>query len=97
LASAGLLTRGIANLNDRQSGWDSANLITGTFLLPESDYPEAARIISFQRQAIGQLEALPSVASAGFAHAQPFLTWYDQRRLIVDGQPPPEPGHEPVT
>lgn len=96
LTGASLFIRGLNDLNNRRGGWESDGLVTGTFLLPEASYRSTDEIRAFQRLALEKLQALPGVASASFAHAQPFLTWFSTRRLWVEGHDIPEPGHEPT-
>lgn len=96
LTGASLFIRGLNDLNNRRVGWQSDGLVTGTFLLPEASYQSTDDITAFQRLALEKLQALPGVASASFSHAQPFLTWNSTRRLWVEGQDIPEPGHEPT-
>jgi len=96
LTGAGLLVRGINDLNNNRAGWESDERVSGTVQLPAARYPDAASIDAFQRLALERLAALPGVESAGAAHFLPFLTWYDPIRYIVDGRDRPEPGREPA-
>ncbi len=96
LAGAGLLVRGIDDLNNHRAGWESDDLVTGTILLPESRYPDDAAITTFHRLALERLAAQPGAASAALAHYLPFLTWYDPVRYVIDGRDRPEPGREPA-
>lgn len=96
LTGASLFIRGLNDLNNRRGGWESDQLVTGSFLLPEAGYKTSEDITAFQRLSLEKLQALPGVVSASFSHAQPFLMWFGTRRLWIDGQDIPEPGHEPT-
>lgn len=96
LTGAGLFIRGLDDLNNRRQGWESDHLVTGTILLPTARYADAEAIAAFQRLALERLNALPGVATASLAYAQPFFTWSDTRKFLVEGHEPPEPGREPA-
>lgn len=96
LTGATLFIRGLDDLNNRRSGWESDQLVTGRFLLSEATYGTDEEIAAFQRLALERLHALPGVVSASVAHYQPFLNWTSTRRLWVEGHDRPEAGHEPT-
>jgi len=96
LAGAGLLVRGINDLNNHRAGWESDDLVTGTILLPETRFADDAAIAAFHRLTLERLAAQPGAASAALAHYLPFLTWYDPVRYVIDGRERPEPGREPA-
>ena len=96
LAGAGLLIRGIDELNYTRSGWEADRLITGTVALPTAGYPDADRMTAFHRMTVERLEALPGVASASVSSFMPFSVWYDTRKYVVGGREVPERGHEPA-
>ena len=96
LTGAGLFIRGLDDLNNRRQGWESDHLVTGTILLPTARYADATAIATFQRLALERLNALPGVATASLAYSQPFFTWSDTRKFLVEGHELPEPGREPA-
>lgn len=96
LAGAGLFIRGLDDLNDRRSGWESTQLVTGTMLLSASKYSDAEKITAFHRLALERLASLPGVASASVSSFTPFFDWPDTRKFFVEGRERPEPGHEPA-
>ena len=96
LAGAGLFIRGLNDLNDRRSGWESAQLVTGTMLLPSAKYPDAEKITAFHRLTLERLASLPGVASVSISSFTPFFNWPDTRKFFVEGRQRPEPGHEPA-
>jgi predicted permease len=96
LAGAALFARGLYEWNNRRFGWESADLVGGSMLLPTAGYPTAKQIGDFQRLALERLEALPGVASASLSYAMPFFGMSEPRRYIVEGREAYERGHEPV-
>lgn len=96
LTGAGLFIRGLADLNNRRTGWSSEGLVTGSILLPQGDYPDASSIAAFQRLAVERLAALPGAESASLSFYLPFLTWHETRKFAIDGQLAPERGREPA-
>lgn len=96
LTGAGLFIRGLNDLNDRRAGWESDQLVTGTILLPSSNYADAEKITAFHRRALERFASLPGVASASISSFTPFLNWPDTRKFFVEGRERPQPGHEPA-
>jgi predicted permease len=96
LAGAALFVRGIHDANNRNYGWQSEHLVTGTLHLPTATYPGGQEITEFQRLALERLQALPGVASASISYSMPFLGLGEPRKYVVAGREVPQPGHEPV-
>src|SRR5712691_1104528 len=96
LAGAALFVRGIHEANNRNYGWQSDHLVTGTMHLPTATYPGGKEITEFQRLALERLQALPGVASASISYSMPFLGLAETRKCLVAGRETPQPGHEPV-
>ncbi len=96
LSGAGVFVRGLKDLNDRRSGWESAQVITGTILLPPAKYSDAAKITAFHRLVLDRLAALPGVASVSISSFTPFFDWPDTRKFFVEGRERPLPGREPA-
>jgi len=96
LTGAGLFIRGLDDLNDRRAGWESAQLVTGTILLPVAKYSDAEKITAFHRLALERLAALPGVASVSISSFTPFFPWPEARKFLVEGRERPEPGREPA-
>jgi predicted permease len=95
LAGAALFVRGLHEINNRRHGWESDQLVTGTVVLPASNYPGDRQITDFQRLALERLEALPGVASASLSYSMPFFGLSEPRKYLVSGRETPQPGHEP--
>jgi putative ABC transport system permease protein len=96
LTGAGLFVRGLDDLNNRRSGWESAPLVTGTMLLPKAKYSDGERITAFHRLALQRLASLPGVGSVSISSFTPFFDWTDTRKFVVEGRERPEPGYEPA-
>ncbi len=96
LAGAANFARGIHELNNRRSGWESDLLVTGNMLLPTATYPGGKEIADFQHLALERLEALPGVVSASISYSMPFLGLAEPRKYLIAGRETPEPGREPA-
>ena len=96
LTGAGLFIRGLDDLSDRRAGWESAQVVTGTILLPAGKYAAAEKMTAFHRLTLERLGAVPGVASASISSFTPYFSWPDTRKFLVEGRERPEPGHEPA-
>jgi putative ABC transport system permease protein len=96
LAAAGLMIRGLDELNHRRSGWESARLVTATYLLPAAGYKTPDEILAFHRRTVERLRSVPGVDSVSIASFTPFFHWPDSRRFVVEGRERPERGLEPA-
>ena len=96
LAGAGVFIRGLDELNNRRSGWTSAQLVTGTIALPTGTYGDPEQIAAFQRLTLERLATLPGVASVSLSSFTPFFDWPDVRKILGEGQERPKPGREPA-
>jgi len=74
---------------------ESDRLVTGTVILRPTAYAGRHEIID-STACPERLEALPGVESASFSYAMPFFGLAEQRRYLVAGARPPQPGHEPA-
>jgi putative ABC transport system permease protein len=96
LAGAALFIRGLDDLHNRRSGWQSAQLVTGTVALPTGTYGDAEKIRAFQRLTLERLGALPGVESVALSTSTPFFHWNDVRKFVIEGRDQPQPGREPA-
>ena len=96
LTAAALFIRGLHDLHHRRSGWQSAQLVTGTVALPVGTYGDDAKIHAFQRLALERLAGLPGVETVALGRAAPFFHWSDVRKFHVMGRDRPEAGQEPA-
>ena len=95
LVAAGLLVRSYRGLQHVDPGFAPDGLLTLTTALPEDKYPDAPRQLQFYEDSLRRIARLPGVRSAGYVNVLPFSTYDRGARLIVEGQPVPEPGREP--
>jgi putative ABC transport system permease protein len=95
LAGAAMFVRGFHEINNRRHGWQSDQLVNGTIVLPDTSYPDDARITDFHRRVLERVEALPGVASASLSYAMPFFGLSEPRRYVIAGRETPPPGQEP--
>lgn len=86
LTGAGMFFCGLQELNERRSGWDSRQLVTGTMLLPAGKFTDNEKIAAFQRLALEQVAQLPGVATASLATFSPFQEWTDVRKFVAEGR-----------
>ena len=96
LAGAVLFVRALNELNNRRAGWQSAQLVHGTVVLPAGAYPDDEKIVTFQRLAIERLESLPGVASVSLSSSAPFFDSGEIRKYIVQGRELRKAGQEPA-
>lgn len=96
LAGAALYIRGLHEVNNRRAGWESAEVVTGTVVLPLGTYGDGEKINAFHRLVLERLAALPGVASVSLSMATPPYDWPDSRKFIVEGQDRPPAGREPA-
>jgi predicted permease len=64
VVGAGLLLRSFWNLMHVDAGFTRENLTTFQLALPQSQYPEPARRVSFYRELLDKIRAVPGVSAA---------------------------------
>jgi putative ABC transport system permease protein len=92
---AGLLVQSLRRLNAVEPGFKSDHLITMSFRLPPSKYPEGEPVAAFFREAIAHIRAVPGVESAALVRAVPLTGNYAKAGYFAEGRPEPAPGQEP--
>lgn len=96
LSAAALFIRGLDELHHRRSGWESAQLVTGSVVLPAGTYGDAEKIAAFHRLMLERLGALPGVAHVSVGTGTPFFHWSDIRKFHIEGHERPPAGQEPA-
>ena len=96
LTGAALYMRGVDELNNTRSGWESNRLLTGSIILPAATYNDPEKINTFHRVTLERLKAVPGVTSVSISSFTPFFNWPDVRKYLVEGRELPQPGHEPA-
>src|SRR5439155_13961404 len=71
LANAGLLFRSFARLSSEQPGFDSSNLLTVRFSLPQISYADRTAIVQFYEKLQPRLAALPATKSVALVSILP--------------------------
>ena len=89
LVGAGLATRSLIRLLGVQLGFDPRQVVAGYVSLPDSRYPKDSQQITFFRNLIDRVQALPGVLSAGAAEELP-LEGGHNGPVVIEGQPAPK-------
>jgi len=71
LANAGLLFRSFARLSSEQPGFDSTNVLTVRFSLPQGTYTDRATIVQYYEKLQPRLSALPGIQNSGLVSILP--------------------------
>jgi putative ABC transport system permease protein len=75
LTGAGLLIRSFFQMLRVDPGFDSTNVITAGLPITDTRYPDPARMNTYLREILSNLEALPGVREAAFTSALPMRGW----------------------
>jgi putative ABC transport system permease protein len=98
LASAGLLVKSFVRLQEIDTGFDTENVLTMVVTLPRGKYSEDQQIVTFFREAMERMRALPGVRSAGMVNHLPLYGGLGSATgFTIEGRPAPPPGEEPGT
>ena len=98
LASAGLLVKSFARLQQIDTGFHSENLLTMVVPLSERRYREDSQVVGFFREANDRIRALPGVRSVGMVNYLPLYGGAGtETGFTVEGRPEPPPGEESGT
>ena len=71
LVVAGLLIRSFLRLQQVEPGFNSKNVLTMQVALPQTRYPGEEQQVTFFRQLLQRIEALPNVEAAGLINSLP--------------------------
>jgi putative ABC transport system permease protein len=97
LVGAGLLVQSLRRLNAVEPGFRPDHVLTLSFRLPPTKYPEGEPVAAFFREAIARIRAVPGVEQAALVRAVPLTGNYAVAGYFVEGRPEPAPGQEPQT
>jgi putative ABC transport system permease protein len=95
LVVAGLLLGSLAALGRVDLGFDTRNLVTGSVLLPASQYP-AERVASFWPELQRRVEAIPGVSAVAYADGRPPNGVGNQNNFDLEDAPTPAGQSQPV-
>ena len=96
LASAAGFVRGADRLVTSNPGWDQHQIVQAVLNLPPTRYASPAQTYGFYEQLAERVAALPGAEGATVGWTLPVFVFLTTRTLVVEGQAPPTPGHEPV-
>jgi putative ABC transport system permease protein len=98
LANAGLLFRSFARLSSEQPGFDSSNVLTVRFSLPQVTYTDRAAIVQFYEKLQPRLAALPGIQNAALVSILPLAPKsISFIHFTRPDQPPSKPENTPST
>jgi len=95
LAGAGLLIKGFLRLRSVDPGFNPANVITMYLQLPGTRYPKIPMQNNFRSELLARINAFPGVEAAMITDL-PLAGNYVGHRVVIDGQPTPAAGAEPM-
>jgi putative ABC transport system permease protein len=96
LIGAGLLIKSFVNLQHIDPGFNFRSALRVDVSLPRTRYPARNQPAAFYKQLIDRIAALPGVQSAGAISRLPLSGGGTDSAFAIEGQPPAEPGHQPV-
>ena len=96
LAGAGFFIDGLRRFMERNFGWDTTGLLTGTITLPENRYPTDESRRRFHERLEERLASIPGVEHAALGSSIPTRSFGSSGGVIVEGRPIPPPGREPL-
>jgi putative ABC transport system permease protein len=98
LSGAGLFLRGLQRFTERDLGWQSNGLLTGTMTLPDHRYSGDDERRQFHERLLERLKALPGVEQAALASHLPLTAATNAPLTVfVQGRAAPPAGREPLT
>jgi putative ABC transport system permease protein len=96
LIGAGLLIKSFLNLQHIDPGFNQTSALRVDVSLPRTRYPNRNQPAAFYKELIDRIAALPGVQSVGGITRLPLSGGGTDSEFAIEGQPPSEPGHEPV-
>ncbi|HEY1763873.1 MAG TPA: ABC transporter permease [Opitutaceae bacterium] len=97
LSGAGYFVRGMQRLAHADMGWQPDGLVTASLTLPSNtSYATDAQCQAFFDKLGAQLAALPGAEQTTIAATLPITGFWSSSNFLVEGQPPPETGREPL-
>jgi putative ABC transport system permease protein len=97
LVVAGLLLVSLNALGRVDLGFETHNLVSGTMLLPNSQYKDPARVAAFWDELQRRVEALPGVTGVAYSDGRPPADVNDFNNFDLEDFPTPPGQSQPVT
>jgi putative ABC transport system permease protein len=91
----GLLLRSFWGVTRVDPGFEPAHVLSARISIPERTYDDDG-VVSFTRDVLERLRALPGVRAVGATHALPLGGIQSVRPFLVAGRPLPPEGQEPT-
>jgi predicted permease len=91
LAGAGALLKSLLTMRATAPGFQSENVLTVDFWLPESKLKNDADRVQFLETVVSRVSALPGARSAALVTNLPLNGGYDSLGFRIVGKPPPQP------
>ncbi len=95
LVGAGLLVRSLAELTRLDLGFRPESMVSVEFTLPASDFPTQTDRIAFSERVLDRVRSMPDVGAAGTTTDVPLRLGTWDRRYLIEGTPPHDPGEVP--
>lgn len=94
LVGAGLFMKSLSRIQDLTTGFEPHGVMTGALALPEKQYKEEDKQLTFYRSVLDRLEAAPGVRAAAFAAPLPFsgMNWSSSFTIEGRVEGPGDPG-----
>jgi predicted permease len=89
LIGAGLLVRSFARLQRVDPGFSSENVLTAQIALPQTRYPDPARMTAFWDRLVAKARELPGVSAVGLTSNVPFNGMVSSGSYSIVGYTPP--------
>ena len=86
LAGAGILQRGFARFLQRQTGWDTAHVLTAALPLSESRFDTEPKRYELFHKIELRLAALPGVEHAAVCSSLPLENYTGERPIFIEGE-----------
>jgi predicted permease len=94
LVGAGLMLKSFRQLRSVDPGFRKENVLAMRVPPPDVEDPEAARWMSFYREVVERVQALPGVGSAAVSSAIPMEGGGSESGVVAEGQPFPDSPEE---
>nr|MBA3543400.1 ABC transporter permease [Chthoniobacterales bacterium] len=92
LSAAGLVLKSFAKARSLPLGFEPHSLLTARVDLPSPTYEDAPKLLSFTKELLAKMSALPGVERAAIAANPPLMTGWETT-FLPEGAPEPPPGH----
>jgi putative ABC transport system permease protein len=95
LVGAGLLVRSLAQLTRLELGFRPESMVSVEFTLPASEFPEQGDRAAFSQRVLASVRSMRDVVAAGTTTDVPLRLGTWDKRYVIEGTPPLEPGEVP--